>query len=939
MRLPPKPRAVLTTLLLHPNTVVSKDRLVMSVWDDPPRSAWANLQSYVSLLRRAAIEVETHDQGYRLPLTPARLDLLAFGDAVRQARRQVALGNVDDALPLFEQAFLLWRGRPAEGAALGAALTPRISELEEQATSARLDWIDLRLRSDRHAELVGEVTALVEAAPLSERLWHRLMLALHRAGRRAEALEAYRRARSVLVSELGVEPGQELRDLHAALLDDAPAQRPPAPGRVVPGPASVCLLPPDVADFVGRDREARAMVEALRGTGTRSAAPLIVVVSGPPGVGKSTLAVHVSHRMREHYPDGQLFVRLDGASPAPRDPADLLAELLRALGVDGVMMPAAVEDRAALYRARIADRAVLVLLDDAGGEAQVQPLLPGTSRSAVVVTSRGPLPMLAGATALTLDVPSPADAREFLAEVVGADRVESAAEAAETIVRACGRLPLALRIAGARLVTRPAWPLAELAHRLTDASTRLDELRSGRLSIRRPFAMSYATLSDEARRAFQAFGHLGVDGVAAWSIGALLGEPARVVDHALEELTAAGLLTADEIDGAAQPRYHMHDLLRCFASELSGAESRSDALGRLAAEALARVTAASWELPHAVAPPRAQIPAPPSAEGRAWLLAERAVLVSAIEATAEAGMVSVAADLAYAFSAFGTVRGFHDDTGHVLDAVIRSARRHGDTRTETHTRLVRADVEIDRRRSHTVEPEFRALLAHFEAVADHHAGGYALVGLASCQFESGELEQALSNASKALSALRSAGDAHGMLAAWMVVAGVAVLQGRYDDIIRTCRRALEIATDDRSKVHRAGFLRGLGIACYETGRVEEAIGHYQASLDLSRELQWPKGVRATLRRLGEAHAALGRFDRAEGMLRESMEMCARAGDAQGEALTAFALGELCRRRGDERGALEYFTSCRARLGSTDGVWRTRTEHEIARSTAALSGPA
>ncbi|MEV0596710.1 AfsR/SARP family transcriptional regulator [Nonomuraea cavernae] len=966
VRLPAKPRAVLSTLLLHPNTVVSKDRLIMSVWDDPPRSARSNLQNYVSLLRRAAIEVETHEQGYRLSLDPARLDLLAFGDAVGQARRQAAVENAAEALRLFEQAFLLWRGRPAEGVLLGAAVTPRISELEEQATSARLDWIDLRLWSGRHGELVSELTALVEATPLSERLWHQLMLALHRAGRRAEALETYRRARSVLVSELGVEPGQLLRDLHAAILDDAPLDL-PAQGRVVlspsvPPPApkggerkgtgwtGACLLPADVADFVGRDRESRAMVKALRGADgraeARSAAPPIVVVSGPPGVGKSTLAVHVSHRMREHYPDGQLFVRMDGASPSPRDPADLLAELLRALGVDGSTMPAATEARAALYRARIADRAVLVLLDDAGSEAQVQPLLPGTSRSALVVTSRGPLPMLAGATALMLDVPSHADARQLLAKVAGAARVESAAEAAETIVRACGRLPLALRIAGARLVTRPAWPLTELAQRLMDGSACLDELRSGRLSIRRPFAMSYATLSAEARRAFRAFGHLGVDGVAAWSIGALLGEPAGVVDHALEELAAAGLVTADEIDGAAQPRYRMHDLLLRFASELSAAEEgkerRSASLGRLAAEALDRVTAASWELPQAVAPPREGVrtrTTSPLAEGHAWLLAERAVLISIIEATAGAGMVSLATDLAYAFSVFGTVRGFHDDTGHVLDTVIRAARRRGDTDTEMRARLVRADVEIDRRRSRTVESELRALVTHFESVADRHAGGYALVGLASCRIAAGDLTSALSDASKALSSFRSVGDAHGLLLAWMVVVGAQVYQARYDATERTCHRALKVATDDKSRVHRAGFLRCLGIACYEMGRVEEAIGHYQASLDISRELQWPKGERMALRRLGEAHAALGRFDRAEGMLQECMEMFARAGDEQGEALTAYALGEVFRWNGDERRALEYFTVCQARLGShSDRVWRTRTEHQIACSLTALLKP-
>ncbi len=229
----------------------------------------------------------------------------------------------------------------------------------------------------------------------------------------------------------------------------------------------------------------------------------------------------VSHELRARFPDGQLFARLDGASAAPREPAALLAELLRALGVDGAALPPTAEERAALYRARLADRAVLVVLDDAGEETQVQALLPGTARSAVMVTSRGPLPLLAGATAIPLDVLPPADAYALFAQVAGPARVEGDAAAADTIVAACGRLPLALRIAGARLATRPAWPPAELARRLTEAH--LDELRWGRLSIRSPFSMSYAALSEEARRAFTAFGHLGVDGLAAWSVAAAAG--------------------------------------------------------------------------------------------------------------------------------------------------------------------------------------------------------------------------------------------------------------------------------------------------------------------------------------------------------------------------------------------------------------------------------
>ncbi|GIH70881.1 SARP family transcriptional regulator [Sphaerimonospora thailandensis] len=952
MRLAAKPRAVLSTLLLHPNTVVSRDRLIASVWDEPPRSALANLQTYVSVLRRAAIEVETQGPGYHLRLGTGRLDLLAFDEAVRRARRETADGDLAEADRLFAGALSLWRGRPAEDVPLAGAVTARITELEERRESARFDWIDVRLRLGLHDEVVGQLTPLVETDPLSERLWHRLMVALHRAGRRAEALEAYRRARSVLVAELGVEPGQELRNLHTAILSDAPVELPapaavagdlPAPeraGRQTPGWTGICLLPADIADFVGRESETHEMISALRGTADRGgAAPVIVAVSGPPGVGKSTLAVHVAHLMREEYPDGQLFVRLGGASPSPRDPAGLLAELLRALGVDAAVMPASVEEQAAMYRARIADRAVLVLLDDAGGEAQVQPLIPGTPGSAVIVTSRGLLPAMPGAIALTLDVPPPADAHNLLAGVAGADRVASDPESAEAILHACGRLPLALRIAGARLVTRPAWPLAEFARRLADTSACLNELHSGQLDVRTTFAMSYATLSPQARRAFRLLGSVAADSVAAWTVAALAGTSAHDVDHSLEELAAAGLISASDVDAAAQPRYRMHDLLRGFAAELFTAEDshecRAAALRRVAAEAHVRVIDAARELPLAFAPPPSDLPArtPPSAAAGAWLSAERRVLVGVVAATSRAGLVTASVDLAHVLAPFLIVRGFHDDAVNMLDGTIEAAAAAGDASAETRLRLVRADVEVDRRRAHTVAAEFRRLLDRFERTGDRHSAAYALLGIAATLED--DLGSALAAATRAADCFLALGDTNGLLSAWYEVAGVQLFLGRYDDAAAACRHALALA-DGESAVHSVRARRGLGIACYEMGRVEEAVGHYRVSLALSRELRWNEGERIALRRLAEAEGALGRFDRATRMLAECMEMCVRAGDARGEAMTVYALGEVSRWRGDERAALDHFTVCHALLNPRgEHYWSARTREQIARSRAAL----
>ncbi|MEZ7126155.1 BTAD domain-containing putative transcriptional regulator [Nonomuraea sp. AD125B] len=982
VRLAAKARAVLGVFLLHPNTVLTRERLIASVWDDPPRSALPNLQTYLTALRRAAIEVETVPHGYRLCLGPDRLDALAFEEAVREARLEAARGEPAAANRLFARALSLWRGRPAEDVTLAATVQARIAELEERRESARLGWIDVRLRLGLYDELVGELTALVEAAPLNERLWHRLMLALHRAGRRAEALETYRRARSVLVAELALEPGQELRELHAAVLDDGPVPAPELETVREPGWTGICLLPADIADLAGRERETRDLVTTLDASdaaaglaagGARGAAaggvsggaagaargaaaggasgaaagaarraagvaPVIVAVSGPPGVGKTTLAVHVAHLVRDRYPDGQLFVRLHGASATPRDPSDLLAELLRALGVDSAGVPASTEERAATYRAMIADRAVLVLLDDAAGAAQVQPLIPGTPRSAVLLTSRGPLPALPGAVTYALDVPTPAGARALLAGVAGADRVASDPEAAQAILDACGRLPLALRIAGARLATRPAWPLAELARRLADASA-LKELRAGHLDVRATFEASYATLSPPARHAFRLLGSVAADGVAAWTVAALAGASPYDVDGSLEELAVAGLITAGAADAAAQPRYRMHDLLRGFAGELFHAEEsgerRTAALRRAAAEARARAAGAAAELPLAFAPPPPDLPArtPPCPEGGAWLAAERGVLVAVAEAAARAGLVREAAGLAYALAPFLVVRGFHDDAVRMVGTVAHAAATAGDTVTETRLRLVSADAEVDRRRAGTVADEFRHLLGRSSRAGDRHAAAYALLGVAATLEH--DLGSALTAATLAAERFQELGDAHGLLSAWTEIAGIQFYLRRHDAVGATCRLALA-HLDGHSSLHRARFLRALGIACYETGRVEEAIGHYRASLDLCRELRWETGERLSLHRLAQAEAALGRHDTAIGMLARCARLFVNAGDTRGQALISYTLGEISRWRGDERVALAHFTACLDRLDPlNEHLWSARTRDQIARSRAAL----
>lgn len=531
-----KPRAALAALLLHANTVVSRDRLIAALWEEPPASAVANVQTHITQLRRAlpGARLLTRGPGYLLEAGPDEVDLLAFEDETRLAR---TAPDPAVAAARLERALALWRGRPAEDVRFGPAMTARLAELEERLAEARSDWAQTRLDLGMHAEVIGALRAFAAEQPLRERGWQQLILALWRSGRRGEALDAYRQARDTLVTELGLEPGPELRRLQSAILSGA---EPPPPAPVVAAPArkdTVCQLPADIADFVGRESELETLLTALRPADT-TVLPIAAII-GPPGIGKSTLAVRAAHLLRPYYPDGQLYLRLSGAS-TPREPGALLAELLRALRVEGGVMPESTEERAALFRSLLADRAVLVVLDDAADGPHVRDLLPGTPRSAVLVTSRGPLTTLPGAVTVQLGTPSEDEARELLESLAGLARVRADPAAARTILLACGLLPLAIRIAGARLAARPAWPLKALAARLAEPGAPLDELALAGQDLRAHFAMAYEALPEPARRAFRLVGLAGLESSADWSVAALMGVPPREAETAVEALALAG---------------------------------------------------------------------------------------------------------------------------------------------------------------------------------------------------------------------------------------------------------------------------------------------------------------------------------------------------------------------------------------------------------------
>ncbi len=450
-----KARLLLVALLLRANRVVTNDELIEQIWGDwPPANPRSALQTNVQRLRRAlgddaATLIQTRPDGYRIGLEPARLDLLWFRELVRDARRADDLAHRHR---LLKDALALWRGQPLAGLSSESLVREELPSLLEERLAAEEQLIDVRLELGQHAEVVADLIALTSRHPLRERLWAQLMLALYRCGRQADALHAYRTVARRLADELGIDPNQQLQRLHHAILVADPSLAAPA-GPTAPWSPQF-QLPLDIDDFVGR----ADLVDRIRGLLARDRGVPIVWLSGPPGVGKTALAIRVGHLLRATYPDGQWYVRLGGATNR-HDPGDVLAELLRTSGVERADLPERLDARAAAFRARLADRRVLLLLDDAAEAEQVQPLLPGTAGCAVLVTSRQDLSGLSaryGARGITLDALAPEDAETLLTQVMGTGA--DAAGVAE-LARLCGYLPLALRIAAVNLTRRPVRPL------------------------------------------------------------------------------------------------------------------------------------------------------------------------------------------------------------------------------------------------------------------------------------------------------------------------------------------------------------------------------------------------------------------------------------------------------------------------------------------------
>jgi tetratricopeptide (TPR) repeat protein/transcriptional regulator with XRE-family HTH domain len=732
--------------------------------------------------------------------------------------------------------------------------------------------------------------------------------------------------------------GRERDQFEEAARPHPPAGPPAAqPVAFGPGGGTPCQLPPDVADFVGRAE----LVAQLRGwlaprqnsmeEGPDGAAVVVLAVAGKAGVGKSALAVHVAHQLAAEFPDGQLYASLRGAGAggvSPLDPGEALGRFLRSLGVDGGMIPSGVEERAALYRSRLAGRRVLVVLDDAADQAQVRPLLPGSPGCAVLVTSRARLAGLAGARLVHLDVLEVDQATELLARIAGPGRVAADPAAAAAIVAACGGLPLAVRIAGARLAARLHWPLARLAGLLADERGRLDELAYGDLEVRASLSLSYQGLGEAQRRLFRRLGLLEAPDVAAWVAAALLDRPLPAAEELLEELVDAQLVDVAGWDVTGRPRYRLHDLLHAYARERAHAEEpaaqRQAALERALGGWLTLANQADQRLPVGSLLVRGDGAAPgwrPDeavaddllGDPLAWLEAERAASLTAIRqaatpdpATETADAAGRLAELAWrltgALAEFFKLRSYRDDYRRACELALTATRRAGNRRGEAWmlSGMAQTLVDQDRLEEAMVLAE-QARLLHRE-VGDRRGEAQALLTAASVHEFCGRFQNAVDNLQRARVLYDGLDDDHGR--AWVLHAlgRVHRRQGRLTEAAAYLEQALgasRLAGDRRSQ---AMVLHDSGLLHQRLDRPGEAVACLLQSLQICRELGDRIGEGFVLRALGEAWLQQGASQQAASALAQALGVVRRIGSRRGEAAVLHSLGELHQAQGHARQA-------------------------------------
>lgn len=884
----------------HP---VGSSRLAELIWsEDQPVRIRASLQTLAARVRAAVPGVVvTVGDGYLLDIDPDHIDLLCFRHLVRSA------DQADDdaaAFDLLDQALGLWRGEPLSDLGSPALDQKVLPGLADERLAAVQQRAELNLAAGRHDRVIAELCDLTGQYPLREPLWGQLLRALARAGRPAEAIREYHRAREILATELGVDPSPDLQDLYQQLLhadrrvigrelpvhdnglfspragqpSAASVIAPPARTRTEWAPSVPRQLPAGAAGFTGRAGPLKLLLELADTAVADGEEPVISAITGMAGVGKTALALHWAHRAAVQFSDGQLYADLRGFGPSgdPASPAEVIRGFLDALGVSAARIPADLEAQAALYRSSLAGRQIMIVLDNARDASQVRPLLPGSPGCMAVVTSRTPLTSLAaghGARLISLDILTDGEATDLLAARLGRERVTVDPDTTAELVSLCGRLPLALAITAARADARPHLPLAICAAELRDARQRLDALDGGDpdSNLRAVFSWSCQDLSDEAASLFQLLGiHPGPD-VSVTATASLAGTELAQTRTSLRQLVSLNLVTEHR-----PGRYSLHDLLRAYATDQAtaalSASCRANAIGRMldhylhtAHDAGARLSPQHYPLPLSPAKDRTHVESfAGTQQALDWFDSEYKVLLAVTALAASSGFDSHSWQIPAALARYLDWRGYWQDWAEMQDIALAAARRLGDKNA-------------------------RACVLR--------ASGLLHLRLAS-------YDQARSHFSEALQLYRDLDDTVGKARAHGDLSMTFAIQDRYREALAHSERALELARSARHPHVHALMLNKVGWHAAHLGDYQRALACCQQAMSMLQSLGHPFTQAFVWDSLGYIHQHLRHHAEAVDCYQRAVTLFREIGNRFELAATLIGLGDACHADGQPAAAYE-----------------------------------
>ncbi|MEU6221355.1 BTAD domain-containing putative transcriptional regulator [Streptomyces sp. NPDC047022] len=916
---PPKQRALLALLLAQVGHPVAVHEIVDVLWgQDPPDTAVNVIQRHIGALRRLLepdLQARGESQwlvrgsgGYRLDLDPDSLDLLRFRTLRQQAEHAAQDGEPASATELLIEALALWRGPVASGIAPEVRSYPAFTALDAEHLAAVKEAAELALEAGPGLGARVLVTLRQAAAqhPLDEGLQARLILMLAATGHQAEALDVHQSIRTRLADELGVQPGPELQAAQQHVLDRPHALRATKPVEGVEStdrdegrgeaadateaqPAVIVTvlpaqLPVDLLVFTGRRRELAHVQKLLPVPGEQVSTVVISAIGGMAGVGKTTLAVHWAHSVADRFPDGQLYVNLRGFHPTGSimSAAEAIMSFLDALGVPPQRIPAGLDAQAALYRSLLADRCVLIVLDNARDTEHVRPLLPGAPGCLVVVTSRNQLYGLVageGAHSLTLDVLSPADAREFLSRRLGVDRTEREPGAVDEIIDLCGHLPLALAVVSARAVVNPSFPLASIADELRESEGNLDAFsgETPAADARSAFSWSYHLLTPAAARVFRLLAlHPGPD-CSLEAAASLAGLRVGQVRPLLAELVRVHLIS-EPVPG----RYGCHELLRAYATELGLAQDGAQDLNLASRRMLDHYLHSVHAADRVIAPTRERLQLRPHAAGvtvprlpdqaaaNDWLETNRSVVLAAIEQDARHGSGEHCWQLAATLYLHLDRGGRWQEQLTAQTTALGAAQRLGDIRGQAHGHKAlgfasgRLDL-WDEADAHLVRA-----LELFGETGDAVGRGRVHRHFAYLANRRGRHDEALDHYVEASTLYRAAGWHSGEAYVANEVGWTYILMGEYEDALKECGRALSVHQETGDRNGAASAWDSLGYAHHHLHEHERALECYEHALWLYREGHERYLEADTLVHIGDTHRAARHDTRAALAWREAL---------------------------------------------------------------------